>query len=57
MVGLFKGVYEPEAWNVLSKGKTITCLQSLIRVERCGLVWNGGRGQVTLMEKEQYLWQ
>ena len=47
--------YEPGALNVLSKGKAITWLWSLIRVESGGLVRNGGRGQVTLREKEQFI--
>jgi hypothetical protein len=55
MVESIKVVYEPGTWNVLSKGKAITWLWSLIRVERCGLVRKGGRGQVTLREKEQFI--
>jgi hypothetical protein len=43
------------AWNVLRKGKAITWLESLIRVKRGGLVRNGGWGQVTLREKEQFI--
>jgi hypothetical protein len=39
---------------LLSKGKAITWLRSLIRVESCGLVRNGGRGQV--IDKGGELW-
>ena len=40
---------------LLSKGKTITGLRSLIRVESCGFVRNGqAQVQVTLREKEQF---
>ena len=38
-----------------SKRKAITWMWSLIRVESCGLVRNGCRGQVTLREKEPFI--